>query len=192
MCIYLLNLPDHQIFNTSTLLQMMIYPQGDRKEEIFSIYLQKKACEFINTSFYKHNHTIGALELENKNFNLHIKKLKSSCSLFIQVARAKQFKKKQVSKIQASICKASKVHPAQFQKEVNKLFRVNNNKYNVKFVKLATDISTIGRALICVTLNVEDFENFHKSLCAGIESALNGFTKWMETWIHLPLGICQL
>ncbi|CAG8840927.1 4243_t:CDS:1, partial [Racocetra persica] len=41
-------------------------------------------------------------------------------------------------------------------------------------------------------LNAEDFENFYVSLCASIESALNGFTKWMETWIHLPLCICQL
>ncbi|CAG8826834.1 27337_t:CDS:2 [Gigaspora margarita] len=26
----------------------------------------------------------------------------------------------------------------------------------------------------------------------GVENALNGFIKWMETWVHLPLCICQL
>ncbi|CAG8470318.1 25167_t:CDS:10 [Racocetra persica] len=155
----------------------MTYPQGDRKGEIISIHLQKKAYEFINASFNKNNLTIGALELKNKNLNQRLKKLKSSHSLSVQVARAKQSKKKQISKIRSSIRKASKVHPAQFQQEVNKLFRANNNEYNAKFVKLATDIN---------------FENFRVLLCAGIESALNGFTKWMETWIHLPLSVCQL
>ncbi|CAG8734420.1 2493_t:CDS:1, partial [Cetraspora pellucida] len=67
-------------------------------------------------------------------------------------ARAKQFKKTQISKIRASIRKATKIHPAQFQQEVNKLFRINKNEYNARFVKLATDISTIGRTSICAML----------------------------------------
>ncbi|CAG8544092.1 893_t:CDS:2 [Racocetra persica] len=119
MFIYLLNLPDHQIFNASALLQMMTYPQRDRKEEIISIYLQKKTYEFINASFYKNNYTISALELKNKNLNWHLKRLKSSRSLLVQVARAKQSKKKQVSKIQASIHKANKVHEPQYMQQSN-------------------------------------------------------------------------
>ncbi|CAG8497834.1 6399_t:CDS:2 [Racocetra persica] len=189
--IYFLNLPDHQIFNASALLQTMTYPQGDHKREIIFIYLQKR-------------------QLKNKNLNQHLKRLKSSRSLSVQV------------------------RPVQFQQEVNKLFRANNNKYNAKFVKLATDISTIGRTLIRATVEYTkaiyqfltaavfetcqqkeidpqkyhfwltdntaymsseangaiakfnsltasksfriplDFENFHVSLCAEIESALNG------------------
>ncbi|CAG8790230.1 7815_t:CDS:2, partial [Racocetra persica] len=42
----------------------------------------------------------------------------------------------------------NKISPAQFQQEVNKLFRINKNEYNARFVKLATDISTIGRTSI--------------------------------------------
>ncbi|CAG8818314.1 22869_t:CDS:1, partial [Racocetra persica] len=76
----------------------------------------------------------------------------SSRSLSVQVARAKQSKKKQISKIRSSIRKASKVRPAQFQQEVNKLFKANNNEYNAKFVKLATDISTIRRTSIYATV----------------------------------------
>ncbi|CAG8779749.1 20478_t:CDS:2, partial [Dentiscutata erythropus] len=38
--------------------------------------------------------------------------------------RVKQFKKNQISKIQASIRKANKIRPAQFQQEANKLFRI--------------------------------------------------------------------
>ncbi|CAG8669315.1 17563_t:CDS:2, partial [Dentiscutata erythropus] len=41
-------------------------------------------------------------------------------------------------------------------------------------------------------LNTTDFENFCKLLHNGVENALNGFIKWMETWAHLPLCICRL
>ncbi|CAG8447277.1 28741_t:CDS:2 [Dentiscutata erythropus] len=57
-------------------------------------------------------------------------------------------RKNQNSKIWASIRKAAKIRPAQFKQEVNKLFRINKNKYNTKFVKLATNISTIERISI--------------------------------------------
>ncbi|CAG8699798.1 25944_t:CDS:2, partial [Racocetra persica] len=40
--------------------------------------------------------------------------------------------------------------------------------------------------------NTADLENFHKSLCSGIENVLNRFIKWIETWIHLPLCVCRL
>ncbi|CAG8837554.1 34855_t:CDS:1, partial [Racocetra persica] len=41
-------------------------------------------------------------------------------------------------------------------------------------------------------LNIIDFENFCESLCIEIENTLNGFVKWMNIWIHLPLSICRL
>ncbi|CAG8849061.1 29142_t:CDS:1, partial [Racocetra persica] len=84
MFIYFLNLSDHQIFNASALLQTMTYSQGDHKGEIIFIHLQKKAYEFINASFNKNNHTIGVLELKNKNLNQRLKRLKSSRSLSVQ------------------------------------------------------------------------------------------------------------
>ncbi|CAG8758100.1 29694_t:CDS:1, partial [Racocetra persica] len=54
--------------------------------------------------------------------------------------RAKQSKQRQISKIRASIRKAKRIQPIQFQREANKLFKANNKEYNAKFVKLATNI----------------------------------------------------
>ncbi|CAG8835684.1 32761_t:CDS:2, partial [Gigaspora margarita] len=41
-------------------------------------------------------------------------------------------------------------------------------------------------------LNTTDFENLCELLHDGVENALNGFIKWMETWVHLPLCICRI
>ncbi|CAG8478611.1 16428_t:CDS:2 [Racocetra persica] len=93
MLIYLLNLPDHQIVNASELLQTMTYSQGERKEKYFQPIYKKR-----------HNR---CLKKRHKSFR----------SLSVKVARAKQFKKTKISKIWASIRKATKIRPAQFQQE---------------------------------------------------------------------------
>ncbi|CAG8833460.1 21793_t:CDS:1, partial [Racocetra persica] len=41
-------------------------------------------------------------------------------------------------------------------------------------------------------LDKRNFENFCESLRTGVENALDGFVKWMEVWVHLPLNICRL
>ncbi|CAG8804563.1 17091_t:CDS:1 [Racocetra persica] len=160
MLIHVFDLPDSQVRNASALFQTMLYSQGNHKGEIVSTYLQNKACEFIDISLYKNNHNIAinALKLKNKNLrqeNRRLKRYKSSFttrSLSVRIARAKQFKRKQISKIRSSIRKSKKIHLIQFQQAVTKLFKFNNNEYNARFVKLATDISTIGRTSIRATV----------------------------------------
>ncbi|CAG8752963.1 3972_t:CDS:2, partial [Dentiscutata erythropus] len=187
----LLNLPDYQIFDASTLLQTMTYSRENRKEEIISAYLQKKACEFIGTSFYKHDYTINILKSKIKKLkqkNRRLKRLKSESrlqssfnthSLSMKIARSKQSKQKQVSKIWASVRKAKKICPVQFQCLqycLENIYELFGNELNDAKCEL----------------NAIDFENFHTSLYTGIESTLNGFIKWMKTWIHLPLSVCRL
>ncbi|CAG8753020.1 36453_t:CDS:2, partial [Racocetra persica] len=132
----------------------------DNKGEIISTYLQKKAHEFVDASLYKPNNTIGSLELKNKNLNYKIQSLKRNKfttnallrSFSIKVARAKNSKQKQISKIRSAIRKANKIRLAQFQRVANKLFKINNKEYNAKFVKLAADISNIDQTSIYATV----------------------------------------
>ncbi|CAG8491979.1 2462_t:CDS:2, partial [Ambispora leptoticha] len=41
-------------------------------------------------------------------------------------------------------------------------------------------------------LDVDDYNNLCIELQDGIQTALEGFVKWMQVWIHLPLSICCL
>ncbi|CAG8604019.1 27396_t:CDS:2, partial [Dentiscutata erythropus] len=95
-----------------------IQAKRNREGEIISTYLQKKACEFLNTT------------------------------------RAKQSKQNQISIIRFSIRKAKKICPVQFRHAASKLFKINNNEYDVRFVKLATNISTIGQTSISATVEI--------------------------------------
>ncbi|CAG8757121.1 546_t:CDS:1 [Racocetra persica] len=158
--IHACNLLDQQLFNVLSLFQTMTYSQEINKGEIISTYLQTKACNFIDASLYQQGHTIIMLELENKNLiqeNQRLKKDKLKIytqlrSFSKQVARTKQLKQRQVSKIHSSIRKAKKIWPAQFRCAANKLFKINKKEYNASFVKLATDISNIGQTSIYVTV----------------------------------------
>ncbi|CAG8531225.1 754_t:CDS:1 [Acaulospora morrowiae] len=41
-------------------------------------------------------------------------------------------------------------------------------------------------------LSQEKFDNLYQNLFNGIQKASEGFLKWMDMWIHLPLSICCL
>ncbi|CAG8599717.1 10792_t:CDS:2 [Dentiscutata erythropus] len=105
------NLSDQQILDALSLFEAMTYPRGSNKGEIISTYLQKKAREFVDASFYKPKSTINLLELKNKNLKYKIQGLKRNkfttnalLRLFsIKVARAKTLKQRQISKIPADI-----------------------------------------------------------------------------------------
>ncbi|CAG8526291.1 3792_t:CDS:2 [Cetraspora pellucida] len=134
--------------------------QKDHQGELISAYLQKKAQDFINDSYYKLDNNICTLRLQNKNLrqeNTCLTKYKTIAdtkiqSLSVRLARAKQNKQKQISKIRAAIHRAKQIQPAQFQHAVDQLFKVDNKEYNARFVKLATDISNIGQTFIHATV----------------------------------------
>ncbi|CAG8788199.1 14693_t:CDS:2, partial [Dentiscutata erythropus] len=92
------------------------------------------AREFVDTSLYKHGCTIDILESK------------------IRLARAKQSRLKQVSKIRSSVRKAKQIRSAQFQRAARKLFKSKNKEYNAKFVKLATNISNMRQTSIHATV----------------------------------------
>ncbi|CAG8788258.1 7908_t:CDS:1 [Dentiscutata erythropus] len=117
LLIYICNLPDQQIFDASSLFQTIVYTQGNHQGELISAYLQKKAQDFISDSLYKLDNSLCTLKLQNKNLkqeNNQFKKYKSTtstqiCTLSIQLARAKQAKQRQISKIRAAIHKAKQI-----------------------------------------------------------------------------------
>ena len=57
-------LPEEQIIACYTLVETMIYPDGVRKGEIISPYLQKKALDLVLSTLGKHNSS--AIEIQNK------------------------------------------------------------------------------------------------------------------------------
>ncbi|CAG8821439.1 38938_t:CDS:2, partial [Gigaspora margarita] len=160
MIIQICNLPDQQVLNASTLFQTMTYPRGIHKGEIISTHLQKKALKFVDSGIYKHHYTINALESRFKFLKKEIRRLENNRSslntkvhsLSMQLVKAKQSKKKQISKIRVAIQKAKQIKPNQFRNAASKLFKINHKEYSAKFVKLATDISTIGHTSIRATV----------------------------------------
>src|ERR1051325_9951006 len=51
------DLPVDQVKSAYYLFQNMRYPKGKNQGEIFSIYIQKKAIEFLKSELYKHSET---------------------------------------------------------------------------------------------------------------------------------------
>ncbi|CAG8783542.1 10829_t:CDS:2 [Dentiscutata erythropus] len=141
MIIQICNLPDQQVFDAPTLFQTMAYPWGIHKGEIISTYLQKKAFKFVDSGLYKHHYTINALESRSKFLKKEIHQLeKNRLSLNTKIySFSMQLNAKQIK-------------PTQFRNAVSKLFKVNNKEYSAEFVKLATDISTIGHTSIRATV----------------------------------------
>ncbi|CAG8677198.1 8254_t:CDS:2, partial [Dentiscutata erythropus] len=118
-----------QIFDASTLFQTMTYSRGIHKGKIISTHLQKKALKFVDSGLYKHHYTINTLESRSKFFKKEIRQFEKNRlslntkvhSLSMQLVKAKQSKKKQISKIQAAIQKAKQIKPTQFRNAVKEL-----------------------------------------------------------------------
>lgn len=68
-------LPEKDIPPARNLISIMRYPKGPNKGSIISPYLQQKACDYLDQSFYKHHSTHQFLKDSNSKLEKRNKKL---------------------------------------------------------------------------------------------------------------------
>ena len=164
------DLPDNQIFDAHNLLETMVYPKGQHQGEILSPYLQKKAQDFVVSGLYKHESSAQSIRNKTKNMQIKINKLEKINnnsttkinSLSKRLGKAQQVKNNYISKIRSAIQNAKQLTPNEFQKQSHKLFKRNKKEYSPEFVKLAIDISLLGRTSI--TAAADCTKSFYKFL----------------------------
>ncbi len=153
-------LPDKDIHPTSNLISIMRYPRGTNEGNIISPYLQQKAYDYLNQSFYKHHSTHQFLKdsnskLEKNNKKLHQKNqtlIKRTQSLGAKVQHLQSQKSQHIAEIRSLVRRSNHITDTEFRKKIKSIFKINNREYTSNTIWLATSISQVGQTSLRSTV----------------------------------------
>jgi hypothetical protein len=146
-------LPDSQLKPAANLLNIMQYSKGPNKGNLLSPFLQNKALNFINNSFYKAGQDLDSLIQNNKALQKQVIQLehsnvKKNHKVKQLIGTLSQYKRKQhqhISKVRAAARKPLLANSQSLKESIKAIIMKNKHHYTTNFINMATQVSQIGQ-----------------------------------------------
>lgn len=128
------------------LLHSMRYTKGTKIGQLYSIYLQTKARDFIEKNLYQSKVDLDIAQKSIQSLERKVKTLKNkNKSLNGKISKTRQIKKQYISRIRTKARKIPVISNKQLKLAIKKRLLATKSTYNIETIQMATQLCQIGQ-----------------------------------------------